>query len=164
MGQSGNVVATRFPLRKADPSLFRSPAGMIRNSPDNAEPAGVIDKTEPSDDAGSEMKALMRADLVSAMKAGRTAETKLLRALVAAIDNAEAPPLDPDRKAADQHQFRDGSAEIRRLGLDGAAVRAILEAEMHDRESAAAEMDRLNRQDRAAALRAEALLVRRYLA
>lgn len=42
-------------------------------------------------DAAREMKARMRADLRRAMKAGRTTETLLLRALIAAIDNAEAP-------------------------------------------------------------------------
>lgn len=113
---------------------------------------------------GREMKARLRADLLSAMKAGRTAETKLLRALVAAIDNAEAPPLPSDRKAADQHRFSDGSAEIERLDLSAEAIHAILTAEMNERENAAAEMDRLNRPDHADALRTEALLVRRYIA
>jgi uncharacterized protein YqeY len=113
---------------------------------------------------GHQMKARLRADLLSAMKARRTAETKLLRALVATIDNAEAPSLDPDRKASDQHRFSDGSAEIDRLDLDAETIRTILTAEMEEREKAAAEMARLNRQDRADTLLAEALIVRRYIA
>jgi len=58
---------------------------------------------------------------------------------------------------------RDGSAEIERPSLSEAAVRAILAAEVLERETAAAEMTRLNRADRAEALRAEALLARRYI-
>lgn len=43
-----------------------------------------------TEDAGERMKARLRADLVAAMKDRRTAEAKVLRTLVAAIDNAEA--------------------------------------------------------------------------
>ncbi len=114
-------------------------------------------------DAGHEMKARMRADLRAAMKEGRTSETRLLRALMAALDNAEAPPLRADRRAADQHRFREGSAEIERLHLSPAQVRAVLLAEIEERERAAAQMIRLAKPDRADALHAEALLARRYV-
>lgn len=114
-------------------------------------------------DAGREMKSRLRADLREAMKDGRASEAALIRALLAAIDNAEAPPLQDDRKATDQHRFHDGSAEIARLNLSADAVRAILAAEAQEREAAATEMMRLNRPDRAEALQAEVLLVRRYI-
>jgi uncharacterized protein YqeY len=116
-----------------------------------------------TNDPAHAMKARLRADLRSALKKGRTAEVKLIRALVAAIDNAEAPPLRPAQRASDQHRFRDKTAEIERLSLNEAKVRAILEAEVRERESAASEMVRLNRPDRADALRAEALLAQRYI-
>lgn len=50
-------------------------------------------------DAAPAMKTRLRADLRAAMKAGRASEARLIRALVAAIDNAEAPPL-PDGQLA----------------------------------------------------------------
>lgn len=115
-------------------------------------------------DPGHDMKARMRADLRAAMKEGRMAEAKLIRALVAALDNAEAPPIETDSKATDQHRFRDGSAEVERLHLSTARVREVLVKEIKEREDAAAEMHRLDRPDRADALRAEASLARRYIA
>lgn len=123
----------------------------------------MTERLDPAGDAGAEMKNRLRADLREAMKGGRASEAALIRVLLAAIDNAEAPPLDGSRKAADQHRFRDGSAEVERLSLSEAAVRAILAAEVLERETAADEMMRLNKADRAEALRAEALLARRYI-
>lgn len=114
-------------------------------------------------DAGERMKARLRADLVAAMKDRRTVEAKVLRTLVAAIDNAEAPAADPGAKAADLHDFHSGSAEVERRLLAPARVREALLAEVDERERAAAEMDRVQQTDRAAALREEALLARRYL-
>ena len=114
-------------------------------------------------DAAHAMKTRLRADLRAAMKEGRTSEAKLIRALVAAIDNAEAPPLRAGERATDQHRFHDGSAEVERLSLTPAQVRAVLVVEMQERERAAAEMSRVNRPDRADALHAETLLVKRYI-
>ena len=114
-------------------------------------------------DAGHAMKARIRADLRAAMKEGRTSEARLLRALVAALDNAEAPPLRADKRATDQHRFREGSAEIERLYLGPAEVRAVLLAEIEERERAAAQMRHLAKPDRAETLSAEALLARRYI-
>jgi len=44
-----------------------------------------------SQDAGGEMKVRLRADLRAAMKDRRAVEAKVIRALIAALDNAEAP-------------------------------------------------------------------------
>lgn len=114
-------------------------------------------------DAGYEMKARMRADLRAAMKEGRGADARLIRSLIAAIDNAEAPPARSGSGAAEQHLFLSGSAEVERLSLDADRVRAILLAEIEEREQAAAGMDRLNRPDRADAIRTEARLAATYL-
>lgn len=114
-------------------------------------------------DAALAMKNRMRADLRAAMKAGRASEAKVIRELVAAIDNAEAPALGPDRKAADLHQFGDGSSEVERLLLSADQVSRVLMADVEEREHAAAEMTRLNRPDRAEPLRQEIAIAKRYL-
>lgn len=115
------------------------------------------------DDAGHGMKARLRADLRAAMKEGRASEARLIRTLVAAIDNAEAPPLQAGQRPSIQHRFRDGSAEVARLSLNPAQVRAVLVAEIEERERAAAEMKRLERPDCADALHAEAFIAKRYI-
>ncbi len=114
-------------------------------------------------EAGHAMKARVRTDLRAAMKDGRVNDVRVIRALIATIDNAEAPPLQAGLRATDQHRFGDGSAEVGRLSLSGAQVYAILMGEMQEREHAAIEMDRLNRLDHADALRVEARLIGRYI-
>lgn len=117
-----------------------------------------------SENAGEEMKTRLRADLRTAMKDRRTAEVKVIRALVAAIDNAEAPSIHAGQTALLPHDFRTGSAaEVERLLLSRADVQNVLLAEIHERERAAAELEGLEKADRAEALRAEALLAKHYL-
>lgn len=94
-----------------------------------------------SEDAASSMKVRLRADLRAAMKDGRTVETNVFRALVAAIDNAEAPPNHDGRTAPVHHHFQNGSAEVERLLLSRTQVRDILLAEIRERERAAAEFE-----------------------
>lgn len=116
-----------------------------------------------AEDGGGETKARLRADLLAAMKGRRALEAKVLRTLVAAIDNAEAPKAHPGDKAMTPHHFHSGSAEVERLFLTRSRVRDVLLAEVLERERAAEEMERLRESGRAEALRAEAFLVRRYL-
>jgi len=116
-----------------------------------------------SEDAGSDMKARLRTDLRTAMKDRCIVEAKVIRALVAAIDNAEAPPARAGQSALIHHPFRSGSAEVERLLLSRTQVRDVLLAEIHERERAAAELERLEMIDRAEALRAEALVAKRYI-
>jgi uncharacterized protein len=116
-----------------------------------------------SDDAGRDMKARLRADLRTAMKDRRAIEAKVIRALIAAIDNAEAPPAHEGQTALAHHHFRSGSAEIERLLLSGAHVHGVIVADIYERERAAAEMERLGIMDRAEALRAEAVIAKRYV-
>lgn len=115
-----------------------------------------------STDAASAMKSRLRSDLRVAMKDGRTDEVRLIRALVAALDDAEAPPL-PSRRAGEQDNLATSPGEVERLLLASAQVRAVLEAEFQERERAAEEMSLLNQPERAGALRAELLLIGRYL-
>lgn len=114
-------------------------------------------------DAGRDMKVRLRADLLTAMKDKRTDDAKVLRALVAALDNAEAPPIPVGQKASDFHSFHQGSAEVERLLLGTSQVREVLMAEIRERECAAAELEDLGQVERAETLRAEVLLAQRYL-
>jgi uncharacterized protein YqeY len=115
-------------------------------------------------DYAQDMKTRMRADLKAAMKEGRANDAKVIRALIAAIDNAEAPPLPTGRRATDQHRFQEGSAEIERLVLGATQVQAVLLEDIREREHAADDMERLGRPEQAQVLRAEAALARRYIA
>jgi uncharacterized protein len=120
-----------------------------------------MDKRE---DAAATMKDRLRADLRAAMKDKRSGEAKVIRSLVAAIDNAEAPPTQKEETGPTLHRFRSGSAEVERLRLDSAQVRQVLLVEIRERELAAAELERLEKTDRAAVLRAEILIAKRYIA
>lgn len=114
------------------------------------------------DPNGAQMKLRLRADLRAALKERSADEAQLIRGLIAAIDNAEAPPLQFNERVG-QHRFIDGTAEIERLCLAPAQVQAILIAEIQEREHAAVEMERLEKSDRADVLRAEALIAKRYV-
>lgn len=116
----------------------------------------------PNSSAAESMKARLRADLTTAMRARNAAEVKLLRALVAAIDNAEAPPA-AGQPAESGFGFAAASSEVQRLILGAAEVQQVLRSEIEEREHAAAEFDRVGRPDQAADLRAQADLARRYL-
>jgi len=112
--------------------------------------------------AGEDMKLRLRADLKAAMKEKRADEVKVLRVLIAALDNAEAPDVAPQALAVEQMGGL-GSAEMQRLALDADSVRAVLEADAAEREAAAIDLDRAGRADLAAAARAGAAVTRRYL-
>ena len=116
-----------------------------------------------TEDAGAAMKARLRADLLAAMKAGRKDETRLLRALVAAIDNAEAPPAPARDPLALPHGHAVGTAEVARLVLSASELQMLFLAEIGEREEAAADLARHGETVRVEALHAEVLLVRRYL-
>jgi uncharacterized protein YqeY len=115
------------------------------------------------EDAATEMKARLRADLLTAMKDRNALDAKVIRSLVAALDNAEAPAVTQERAAPAHHEFAQGSAEVERLRLTRSQVHDVLRRELQERERAAAEFERLSRHDHAAALREEASVIRRYL-
>ena len=114
-----------------------------------------------SEDAARDMKVRLRADMRVAMKEGRAAEVKVIRTLIAAIDNAEAPPIllvheEPVDPSANS------STEVERLVLTRAQVRRVILSEVDERERAAVELDGLQA-ERAEALRAEAVIAKRYV-
>jgi uncharacterized protein YqeY len=113
--------------------------------------------------SATDLKQRLRADLKAAMQARNTDEIRLLRALIAALDNAEAVPDQSRRGMEGQRAFGDASGEVPRRKLDQAAVDALLAAEVADRLEAAADFERHGRQSDAGRLREEAALVSRYL-
>jgi uncharacterized protein YqeY len=106
----------------------------------------------------------LRADLKRAMQARAREEAAVLRALIGAIDNAQSVAVDPAMKASHVGTFGDRSNEVPRKRLNAEDLRTILAKEIAERESAAIEIERVGRQDRADMLRAETAIIARYLA
>ncbi len=105
------------------------------------------------------LKERLRADLKAALQARASDEVRLLRTLIAALDNAEAVPGEYN---ALPRAFGDPSGEVTRRELDGSAVGALLVSEVEDRLAAAQDYERHGRPGEAARLRTEAALVARY--
>ena len=115
-----------------------------------------------TDSAAAALKSRLRADLKTAMRTQQSEETRLLRVLLAAIDNAEAVST-PQERGYVTRDFGDGSAEVPRRVLTPDMLQAILHDEIETRRAAADEMDRVERADRAESLRFQASIVARYL-
>ena len=109
------------------------------------------------------LKERLRADLKAAMQARAGDDVRLLRTLIAALDNAEAVPRDPSHDNLPR-AFGDPSAEVAGRKLDGGALETLLQTEIDARLSAAKEYDRLHQDAEAARLRTEAELIERYRA
>lgn len=105
------------------------------------------------------LKERLRADLKAALQARASHEVSLLRALIAAVDNAEAVPAEYDARS---RAFGDPSGEVARRDLDGPALDALLAEEVEARLASAAVFEEHRRGEDAARLRAEAALVARY--
>lgn len=114
-------------------------------------------------DHAVKMKARMRLDLVAAIKARRLDETAVLRSLLAAIDNAEAPEIHSGLVLEPSPISPRPSAEVERLLLAGAELREVLLQEIRDREQAAAEMAGMGCKERGDALLRQARIARRYI-
>lgn len=104
----------------------------------------------------------MKTDLLQAMKAGRKADVTTLRTLIAAIDNAEAVPLDETR--AIPVNFKGRNEDVPRLQLTPEDIQQILRREAQERRDAVAEYERLGHPDQAEILKASISLIERYLA
>ena len=111
--------------------------------------------------SAAELKELLRADLKAAMRDRKTGDVSVIRTVIAAIDNAEAVPVDG---MAERLRAREDIGEVARRELDARALGEILENEIAARLSAAADYERLGLADDAARLRDEADLIERYRA
>ena len=105
------------------------------------------------------LKQRLRADLKAAMRARASDEVRLLRTLIAALDNAEAVPGETGYVP---RAFGDPGAEVARRELDGEAVGGLLGSEIDTRLVAAADYERHGAMDEAGRLRREVELIARY--
>jgi uncharacterized protein YqeY len=104
------------------------------------------------------LKQRLRADLKTAMQARAGDEVRLLRTLIAAVDNAEAVPGEHKNI---QRAFGEPGGEVARRELGGEDLAALLDREIAERLAAAAGYD-AGQPDAAARLRAEAALIAGY--
>jgi uncharacterized protein len=105
----------------------------------------------------------LRQDLKAAMRERLGGEVSLLRALIAAVDNAQAVELRPDHRPSDQHSFGSGTNEAPRRMLDNQDIIALLAKEITSREKATISYRSGGREDAAVVLENEITLLRRYL-
>jgi uncharacterized protein len=114
------------------------------------------------------MRTSLRGDLTAALKARDHVAVAALRSALAAIENAEAVPVErPAASLSGNEHFAGstspGEVEAVRRELTEADVRSIVEREVRERADAAREYAGLGREDHAQRLRAEAEVLRRYL-
>src|SRR5438067_3175411 len=110
------------------------------------------------------IKPRLRADLLTAMRARAGVEVAVLRALVAAFDNAEAVELGERHQRYVELNFGDRSAEVPRRRLTQADVESLLAREVSERWDAAAHFREMGQTERADRLTEEAEIVARYQA
>lgn len=124
---------------------------------------------EPARDSGPQaLRAAMRRDLVSAMKARLPDAVAALRAAIAAIDNAEAVPAPGARQAATSSHIAGaraglGAAEAARRDLSDSDQRAILRDQITGYTAEADRDEALGQPAAAARLRTQAHLLSGYL-
>jgi uncharacterized protein YqeY len=108
----------------------------------------------------------LRTGLAEAIRRRDLVAIRVLRTTIAAIDNAEAPPLDPadlTGVSIERSPSYVGAREVPRLELAAAEVRALVESEIDERLDAASGYEQAGRRQRADDLRAEAAVLRGFL-
>lgn len=109
--------------------------------------------------SAGELKERLRADLRTALRERKPREVAMIRTLIAAIDNAEALPID---EFEERIRRREAVGEVGRRDLDNAALGELLAAEARSRLAAAEDYERHGRGEDGARLREEADLIARY--
>ncbi len=104
----------------------------------------------------------MRGDLTAARRDRDAAAVTALRTALAAVANAQAPPL-PATSSGQPPQPPGVRAEVDRLVLTAADIDAVLAAEITDRLDTIALYEAHGRADQAGELRAQVAVLRRYL-
>jgi uncharacterized protein len=110
-------------------------------------------------DSVQALRALLSADLRTAMKERDRAAIGTLRCLLAVLDNAGAQ--DPATAPSAVVGF---SAEVPRKSLTKSELDVLMQAEVTSRSTAVIEYERGGRHQDAARLRAELILLSRYVA
>jgi uncharacterized protein len=122
------------------------------------------------DDAAEPMRARLQADLRAALKARNKLAVSVLRALIAAIDNAGAIALQapgahahPPRPGGSQYVVAgNGKTEAARKPLNPQDIETLLASEAGERRAAADQVARHGKHEEAAALRLGADLIETY--
>ena len=112
------------------------------------------------------LRVRMRQALPEAMRARDKAAVSALRATLAALDNAQAVPVDEAEMrglALEQSPVGAGATEAARRELSECSVADIVRAEATERLEAAAQLTAPAHADRVARLRAEAAVLLRFL-
>jgi uncharacterized protein YqeY len=114
------------------------------------------------------LRAALRGDLVTAMKARDTDAVAALRTAIAAIDNAEAVDRPDGASATTSEHFAGahvgvGSTEVARRDLTLDDVQAIVSEQMAERLIEADRYGQLGRREAAARLRREATALAKYM-
>src|SRR5438067_13259129 len=94
------------------------------------------------------IKPRLRADLLTAMRARAAVEVAVLRALVAAFDNAEAIEVGERHQRYVELKFGDRSAEVPRRRLTQADVENLLGREVQERRDAGAQLGKVGQAER----------------
>ncbi|WP_141589781.1 MULTISPECIES: GatB/YqeY domain-containing protein [unclassified Myxococcus] len=106
-----------------------------------------------------EWKAVLRAALKEAMRSRSSQASAVLRELLAAIDNAEAPDMRVAPTAVGDVFAGSagglGHGEVSRLALTPEAVQAVIDRELQERRDAVALYEKLGKQDEASAVKAQ---------
>jgi uncharacterized protein len=113
--------------------------------------------------AADRAKARLREDLALAMRARGKVRVRVIRDLIAALDNAEAAPVGDRHDRYVVHTFGDKAAEVPRLTLSDTDVALILAREMVARREAVAQMTSLCRSAEAEELSLEAAIIEEYV-
>lgn len=114
--------------------------------------------------SATELKQRMRAHLKAAMQARASDEVRLLRTLIAALDNAEAVDGEGVQDHFNPRTLGDPRGEVARREIDAAELETILAEEAATRLAAAEDYDRHGRHEDAERLRCEVALIDRYRA
>ena len=120
---------------------------MSNDPPTPPTPPSTADAVEP-------LRTRLSADLLTAMKKRDKSAVDTLRCLLAVLDNAGAQ---------DPEVFR-SSTEVPRKFLTQPELHALMQAEITSRRMAVIDYERGGRQQDAARLRAELVLISRYVA
>jgi uncharacterized protein len=106
----------------------------------------------------------IRADLRAALRARRTNELSVLRALAAALDDAQSVPVGTLHERYTVRAFGELGVEVPRRLLTDDDVRSLLKTEIETRRDAASVYEANGRSDQAEKLSGESDIIARYLA
>ncbi len=114
-------------------------------------------------DAAEQMSDRLRADLKDAMRARDIVATKAIRALLGAIDNAQAVPVAQGHQPWVRNKFGESAIEVPRLTLSSGDVQALFLREIESRQAVAEQVRLYGRDEEADRAEAEGEIIRRYL-